>query len=204
MVKKKKKPTKLRKKIHIPATPKKAEVQKEDPRVFLDRNRHVFLLTRQEGNFNYYVTMADGISVDEVKLGAESDTVRGLIPYTYDLEKAAQKLNDCFMTKTWSATVALCKLLGKPVPEIPEEVKEKRRAAGERLKTARQKVVHGYTLAHLCDHLEADPPVVRKLLRKFKIQKPSGGWYWESEKEAFDVAKQIGIMKDKPSKRSKK
>lgn len=165
----------------------------DGPRVFLDNNRHAYLLVEAKRSVNRYLTMAGG-EVHVVEVDRASRDMAFLKEYDYDLKKAANRFMDCFLAKTSEAVAELCKLLGKPVPEVPEEVKAARRARGERLQAARAPRV-GYTIQQLCEKLKITPQVARKALRKGNVEKPAAGWVWPTEKEADAIARSLNLIK---------
>jgi hypothetical protein len=120
------------------------------PRVFLDPQRRVFLLLTEEGHHNRYLTLGDnGVEVVKLDHAAPRRNDKGFLPEDttsaaelivyedYDLEKATQKLYNSFLHRTPEAVREMCVILGKPVPEIPEAIKQARKASGERLRAAR-------------------------------------------------------------------
>lgn len=226
-----KKKVKKLKKVKLPAKkdtpqPPKPESKKlrpgetpkpvEPTRVFLDRNRHVFILLEQKDGYGEYLGTRDGqIDVVKIEDGHKMPSPRdGKLPdetthrsdlkeYEYPFKQAMARLNNSYLPKTRAAVVQLCTILGLPIPEETEEVKARRKAAGDRLKAARPERV-GFTVQQLCEKLKIEPTVARKLFRKAKIEKPQAGWVWESEAEAMEVAKKVGLVKEEKPKKEEK
>lgn len=131
--------------------PVAAELTK--PRVFFDRNRHLFLLLREGPRHNEYLTTRDEeLRIIKLEHGSPPRNTNGFLPEDtthvgdlvllessdQDVVAAAQKLYDYpYLTKTPGAMQELCRLLGKPIPEISETVKQARQAATTRLRAVR-------------------------------------------------------------------
>lgn len=135
-----------------PRIKKSAEAKTALPKayVFYDCNRRIFLLLTEGEKFNRYLTTgADGFCVVKLEHGSPIRDEKGHLPEDttrvgdltvyedYDLKKAAQKFHSSFLPRSNEAEREMCKILGKPMPEIPEAVKAVRKAAGERLAAAR-------------------------------------------------------------------
>lgn len=147
-----KKPAAKRKPIRV--TLKAPVVVK--PSVFQDCHHRTFLLLEEKDGYNRYITVRDeemqviklehdlpARDKDGQLLTQETTSTTELHPVLtpegqpYNLRKAALKLYDSLIVRTYDATKELCILLGKPIPEIPEAVLQARKAAAERLVAAR-------------------------------------------------------------------
>jgi hypothetical protein len=172
---------------------KKLKAIMDGPRIFLDNNRHAYILVEARRSENRYLTMRDG-EVEVMGIDRGSRDMTFLKEHDYDVKRAAVIFFNSFLPKSSEATAELCKILGKPVPEVSEEIKASRRARGQRLQAARAPRV-GYTIQQLCEKLKIAPQVARKALRKSNVEKPQAGWVWPTEKEADAVAKHVGLTK---------
>ncbi|MEK6849519.1 MAG: hypothetical protein AABY01_03030, partial [Nanoarchaeota archaeon] len=126
------------------------------PIVFYDHHRRVFLLLTESERGNRYITIRnEELQVVKLHHGEparddngqlktqETTCVCELVPCNdatgrpYNLVRAAQKFWDSLLSRNHAAVKELCLILGKPMPEMTEEIQTVRKAAGERLKTVR-------------------------------------------------------------------
>ena len=118
---------------------KQEPVVEVKPLVFHDHHRRIFLLLTENGGYNRYLTTTDEefkvVKLDDGEpprstngnLLDDTTCISELMPTLdktgkpYDIKKAAQKFYDGFVVKSPEAVRELCKILGKPIPELSEE-----------------------------------------------------------------------------------
>lgn len=177
------------------------------PRVFMRDKTRTYLLLRDGSKKSFFLTMEEG-QIDVVQIPKEEGDYRvyklnegevndknvkrvyhSLTPTNHDLLHAAQVYWNSTLTKTPRAERELRVILGMPVgAEIPEDgvetpVKKKRSTGGTGKGTGGSGALD---LAGICTELGLEPSKARKLLRGH-MEKPQGGWQWQS----LDAATQV-------------
>ena len=134
-------------------------------KVFVDRNRHTYLLYRENDKTKQYVSMVSG-KIDTVSLGRSE--FKDLVEYTAQTpQHFAEVYLKSYMEISRAARAILAGVLGTEIAQTEEP-------SGSKFSSG------SVGLEEICEVLKITPQVARKHLRKL-VEKPGGRWEWEPE-----------------------
>lgn len=134
-------------------------------KVFVDRNRHTYLLYRENDKTKQYVSMSSG-KIDTVSLNRSES--KDLVEYTAQTPQHFAKVYlKSYMEISRAARAILAGVLGAEIAHSEESSSPKFSSGA-------------VGLEEICEALKITPQVARKHLRKL-VDKPGGRWAWEPE-----------------------
>src|SRR6185369_7999435 len=117
-----------------------------------------------------------------------------LVPFRYDLVKAAGIFHSSHLGRTAAAEREMRSILGlEPLPDsvtdedLEPDTPNPAPKATKKVPNGPAKASGGYTLQAPCLELKLDPTEARKTLRSKKVEKPGGRWEWPSSTAAAAV-----------------
>lgn len=134
-------------------------------KVFIDRNRHTYLLYRDSEKTKQFVSMVSG-KIDTVSLSKSE--FKDLIEYTLQTpQHFADIYLKSYMEISRAARAVLAGVLGTELAAVAE-------ASAPSFSSG------SVGLEEICEALKITPQVARKHLRKL-VDKPGGRWEWEPD-----------------------
>lgn len=178
------------------------------PRVYLANKTRTYILLRDGTKGGFFLTMKEG-SVEVVRIPKEDGEYRlyklnegevsdkdvkriyyPLHPTEHDLLHAAKVYWDSTLSKSHKAERELRVILGLPMSTRVEDEPEDQKPDKRRKKTVSTQTGTGASgaldLMGICEELGLEPGKARKLLRGH-MEKPQGGWKWDSLEKATEV-----------------